>query len=516
MAAATFQVCSPEVTLLADLSAQRPWTADLVGWLGRVGSAERPIGWASPAEPDEPPSELTALLARGAVLRQRTGAAVGLLAVHLDSWPDGGAGAAAAWTSVGTRVLLGPDAVRRAGAGLLPADADGLLAAVLGDTGRAQQVSRGPARAGAGPAQAGAGRSVMFVSSNGAGMGHLTRLLAMARRCGPGISPVFVSMSQAVSVVDSEGYPWEYIPSRGDLGIGNRRWNVLFERRIRELLQRRRPDAVVFDGTYPYDGLLAAAAELPGTRLVWSRRGMWRAGAPGAQLARSYRFDLVLEPGELAATHDHGATASRDDALRVGPVTLLDPDEQVDRADAARVLGVDPDRTTALVTLGAGNINDLSSDLGLMVRRLAADPDLQVVLTRPVIAGEAGPVADRVRPVSVYPISRYLAVVDFAIAASGYNSFHELVGAAVPAAFVPNMATALDDQLGRARWAQESGAGLCLPEVTPATVDAVAERLTDPAVRAALAARCLELRRPNGAGEAMAAVARMLDRAVVR
>jgi predicted glycosyltransferase len=53
----------------------------------------------------------------------------------------------------------------------------------------------------------------------------------------------------------------------------------------------------------------------------------------------------------------------------------------------------------------------------------------------------------------VFPISRYFRALDFAVAAAGYNSFHELVGFGVPTAFVPNPSMPLDDQPARARWA---------------------------------------------------------------
>ncbi len=347
---------------------------------------------------------------------------------------------------------------------------------------------------------------VLFVSSNGAGMGHLTRLMAMARRRGDAVRPLFASMSQAVPVVGQEGFGWEYIPSRGDLGIGPRRWNTLVERRMTALLRRERPAALVFDGTYPYDGVLDAAAAVGGIRLVWSRRGMWRPGRGQRQLHRSAQFDLVVEPGELAAEDDRGATATRTDAVRVGPVTLLDAQEQVGREEAARALGVDPERPTALLTLGAGNINDISSDLGRFVSRLLAEPGLQVVLTRPLIADDVAAFGERVHGVSVYPVSRYFRAVDLAVAASGYNAFHELVQFGVPTAFVPNTATAMDDQEGRARWAERTGAALCLTEVTDAEVDRVVGALADPGRRAQLSARCAELARPNGAGQAMATV----------
>lgn len=351
---------------------------------------------------------------------------------------------------------------------------------------------------------------VLFVSSNGAGMGHLTRLMAMARRRGDAVRPLFASMSQAVPVVGGEGFGWEYIPSRGDVGMGPRRWNVLLERRMTALLRRERPDALVFDGTFPYDGVLDAAETVGGIKLVWSRRGMWRPGLGRRQLQRAARFDLVVEPGELAAAADRGASAARGDALRVGPVTLLDAAEQVGRAEAARVFGVDPDRPTALVTLGAGNINDISSDVGRFVGRLLDEQGLQVVLTRPVIADDEARFGERVHGVSVYPVSRYFRAFDFAIAASGYNAFHELVQFGVPTAFVPNTSTAMDDQEGRARWAEQAGVGLCVDEVTEAQVDRVVTALADPVRRLRLASRCGELAQPNGAGAAMAAVESLL------
>jgi UDP:flavonoid glycosyltransferase YjiC (YdhE family) len=357
---------------------------------------------------------------------------------------------------------------------------------------------------------------VLLVSSNGAGMGHLTRLMAMARRRSPQVRPLVASMSQAVPVVGDEGFGWEYIPSRGDLGLGPRRWNVLLERRMTALLRRERPDALVFDGTFPYDGVLDAAATVGGIKLVWSRRGMWRPGLGSRQLRRSGRFDLIVEPGELATERDRGATADRTDAVRVGPITLLDAAEQVDREQAAAMLGVDPARPTALLTLGAGNINDISSDLGRFVARLLDETDLQVVLTRPLIADDTGRFGDRVHGVSVYPVSRYFRAVDFAIAASGYNAFHELVQFGIPTAFVPNTSTAMDEQEGRAVWAAQAGVGLCLREVTEAEVDRVVGVLADAERRAGFARRCQEVARPNGAGPAMAAVEQLIGRSPLR
>ena len=350
----------------------------------------------------------------------------------------------------------------------------------------------------------------MYVSSNGAGMGHLTRLMAMARRRSPGVRPYVVSMSRAVPVVADEGLDYEYIPSRDDLGIGARRWRLIFTERFAEVLLRERPDVVVFDGVYPYEGLLASRSVLPDVRLVWSRRAMWRPGLGHRQLASSAVFDLVIEPGELAHGLDVGATAGRGDALRVGPVTLLDHSDLVPRVEAAAALGVDPDRPTALVTLGVGAINDVESDLGRVVQALASVPGLQVVVTRPAIAASDVGLPQGVRGVSIYPISRYLRAVDLAVAAAGYNSFHELVGHGVPTAFVANTATGMDDQGARARWAAQAGVGIDLPALDAAGVQRVVNELGHPQRRAAMAANLARVRQPNGAAAAQAAVEALL------
>ena len=351
---------------------------------------------------------------------------------------------------------------------------------------------------------------VMYVSSNGTGMGHLTRLMAMARRRSPGVRPYVVSLSRAVSVVRDEGLDYEYIPSRDDLGIGARRWRMLFAERFAEVLLRERPDVVVFDGVYPYYGLLASRSVLPDVRLVWSRRAMWRPGLGGVPLASSSVFDLIIEPGELAAELDAGATVGRTDAVHVGPVTLLDDTDLLPRAQAAAALGVDPNRPTALVTLGVGALKDVESDVAQVVRGLLGVEGLQVVVTRPAIAVADAGLPDGVQGVSLYPISRYLRAVDLAVASAGYNSFHELVASAVPTAFVANTKTGTDDQAARARWAEQAGVGIDVPVLDAAGVRRVVHELGDAERRAAMSHALGAARQPNGAAAAQAAVEGLL------
>ena len=356
-------------------------------------------------------------------------------------------------------------------------------------------------------------RRLLLVSTNGTGVGHLMRLMALARHAPEDVEPLFLTFSTGGQVVDDAGHLVEYLATRQTVGAIAVDWHPMLRERVNELVERYDVRAIVFDGTWPYQGLLDAAADQPQCRLVWSRRAMWKAGVTNDVLdLETDRFDLVIEPGELAEDEDRGATVGhRRHAVRVGPMTYLGLEDLLAGEQARRELGLDPDRPAALVNLGAGNINDVTSLVGRVVARLAAEPDLQVCVTRSIIADRASDLPDNVRTISVYPLARYLRAFDLAVVASGYNSFHELTLAAVPTAFVPNLDTASDDQAARSRYAERVGIGLHLPDPSDADLDRAVRALTDPDRRRRMHERAVARRRDNGAPDAMRALVAALD-----
>ena len=167
-------------------------------------------------------------------------------------------------------------------------------------------------------------------------------------------------------------------------------------------MTRLRPAVVVFDGTWPYNGIPRVRDAYPEARGVVAT-GMWRQGKNAEQLGRAAWFDEVLAPGELAEPYDRGATSDAG-GVRVGPVTLLDTHELDDRETARRALGLPLDRPVALVTLGAGNINDTSHETGAVVaalRRLG----VEICVTQTEIAESNRTRAD-VHVVREFPLSR--------------------------------------------------------------------------------------------------------------
>jgi hypothetical protein len=339
---------------------------------------------------------------------------------------------------------------------------------------------------------------VLFATSNGTGLGHLNRAMAIARRLPEGVETRIFTLSQAIPAVVRAGFRVDYHPSyRRPASGSDWQWNLRLRRRLEALLEEFGPDLVVFDGVHPYRALTHVLSRSGAPRSLWCRRPLWREGSSAAPLRRTGAFDAVLEPGELAAELDAGPTvARREEAIGVDPIVLLDPGELLSRERAATELGLDPGRPTALVNLGQGGAVD--DAVARTLRALSASGELQVAALQSSIAADLEVPGDVVHLRSTFPMSRYFHAFDLAVAAAGYNAFHELIAFGVPALFVP-MPRLTDDQPARARWAERAGCGLAVAGPDDPGLEQRLGRLLDAGERERIAVACAVRFPGNGA-----------------
>jgi Glycosyltransferase family 28 C-terminal domain len=350
-------------------------------------------------------------------------------------------------------------------------------------------------------------RRVLFLSSDGVGMGHLSRLLAIARRCRPPLQPVFVTMSQAARVVHDMGFLVEYLPYHGYLGCDIYRWNKYLRNELNELIAFYQAAVVICDFNSPFQGVIDAAADNPDIWFVWCRRGMWRPGAGLKFIERERHFQVVLEPQDLAGVVDAGPTIrSRDRTRVVPPIRLLDHAEMLPCELARRELGLDLDRPAIIIQLGSGNNYDYNAVQRLALQHLLAHSDVQVVVAEWLMADRPLALPPGVVNLRRFPLARWFHAFDAAISAVGYNSYHELIFAGLPTLFVPNENPSQDDQLARARYADRHGLGLCVRAHEIYRLIPALDRLLDPSERQAIATRCAALDVRNGAADAAAMV----------
>ncbi|WP_263263882.1 hypothetical protein [Pseudomonas sp. RIT-PI-S] len=295
----------------------------------------------------------------------------------------------------------------------------------------------------------------MFLPINGAGLGHLTRCLAIARQLRqrqPEAQVIFVTTSIAVPIVQRFGFICHHISPFSLCGLDSREWNRLLGDTIEVLMRLYRPSVFVFDGSAPYAGLRRLIRRHRAVRFAWVRRQGYKPCVDPTQLARQeVLFERVLLPSEPFEEQRRQPDAR---VCTLAPVLLLERGECLNREEAALRLGVGAalraGKRFVYVQLGAGNINETGELLEHVVAVLEQRGYAVVIGASPIALAVQAPVGAALC-ISDYPNSRYFPLFDFAVLAAGYNSVCEAVGMGLPAIFVPNPATLADDQLARAR-----------------------------------------------------------------
>jgi len=238
---------------------------------------------------------------------------------------------------------------------------------------------------------------------------------------------------------------------------------------------------------------------------IWIKRGGEKDENIAAQRREMEKqFDTIIIPGEAGAT----VQENEGKHVYVNPILHLDREELWSREEVRTYLKIPKDKKVAYIQLGAGNINDINSDINRIVTEIRKHDDVVMVLGESLIGNELKIIEDDIILIKDYPNSKYFNGFDFAVSACGYNTFHELVYFGVPTLFLPNMNTKTDDQYGRAMKVQNVDGGVVLTdfEQLPAAIDV----LCDSERNAQMRENLKTLMETNGANEAAQAISERL------
>jgi hypothetical protein len=342
---------------------------------------------------------------------------------------------------------------------------------------------------------------VMMVTSNGEGFGHLTRMLAVARRLPPETQVFFFTACNRVDLVRQEGHAVDLVVSHRAHGLDEVSWQAWLREELLLAVRAFRPDVVVFDGSVPYSGLLSVAADRPDVAWVWMRRGLWRDDK--RHIARlGVQFNEVIEPGEFCAGEDVGDSAlQRDRVVPVGPILLVDPAARLDPAAARAELDAPADAVCIAVQLRGRDPSEAAVRRRILAR-LAATPGVHVVDIRPPTASGRDDVHPGVVVRDLFPMARWSRGFDLLVANAGYNTVHECIHGGVPALFVPSEAPGMDDQTMRAVYAEACGLALTLRPKELFRLDTVLDAAVSDGFRTEARRRAERIPFVDGAAEA--------------
>jgi UDP:flavonoid glycosyltransferase YjiC (YdhE family) len=354
---------------------------------------------------------------------------------------------------------------------------------------------------------------VAFYAVNGLGLGHVTRLVSIARalrRLHPQVEVLFLTSSEADHVIFREGFAAVKLPSkslREQVGLQKARYLKLVQTVTWNTLAAFEPDVLVVD-TLP-----AGSFEELVPVLRWRQKNVFvfreqKPEAAGAALLQATLplYDLVLVPHADARVV--GPVPEPEKLTAVGPILIREPGELPTREAARRSLGLPADGTLIYASFGGGGDPDGAAALQVAHQAVAKLPQARLVVGVGPLMRQLPELPGATLLVGRYPALDFLPAFDAAVTAAGYNAVHELLLAQVPAVFVP-FERGLDDQARRAHELEAAGAGLTVPLLEPQALARALESLLDPRKAKAQRAAGAKLVPKNGATAAARAIAEL-------
>jgi hypothetical protein len=311
---------------------------------------------------------------------------------------------------------------------------------------------------------------------------------------------VFVTTMPTLHLLSDEGFLTYHMPPRYKYSeMEPRVWNTLIEEMIDNVFSLHRPKMFIFDGAFPYRGMLNSIKNKSEMTKIWMRRGMFKVDSRPIPSASINHFDAIIRPGDSSASESVEEVEHDAKLITCNPITLLDDQEFAQKGELRRRLGIPAQALVCYLQLGAGKINDISDEINFSLDSLSKHPQVITVVGESILGNRISYNHPSVRILRDYPNSMFFQDFDFAILAGGYNSFHEAIQSSLPTICYPNLKTGTDDQLARSLIAEDAGCMIVIRKRDRTSISAAIDRIIDEKVREKMRLSASLLGRENGA-----------------
>jgi UDP-N-acetylglucosamine--N-acetylmuramyl-(pentapeptide) pyrophosphoryl-undecaprenol N-acetylglucosamine transferase len=355
---------------------------------------------------------------------------------------------------------------------------------------------------------------ILFYAANGLGLGHVTRLLAIAtamREQSPFAQFLFLTTSEADNVIYSQGFASVKLPSRSALaktGLRPRVFNKLTNTVVTNTIAAFNPAIMVVD-TFP----AGASQELLST-LNWEMRRafVFRAQQPGRMADPFFQaalsaYDLCIIPHKEGS--ENLPVPGNVRQKWTGEIFIRSRDRALGKEQARAALGLPIEGKVMYVSFGGGGDEEISRALHVT---LEAAKDLEwtiAVADAPLQALKALDISGQnIVRIRHYPMAECFNAFDAAVSAGGYNTVAELIHFGIPSIIIP-FPRGLDDQFARADALSNSGAAL-RGDLQVERMRRQIDELVNEGNAKAISERAKELIPGNGASSAAEAILSLL------
>lgn len=334
---------------------------------------------------------------------------------------------------------------------------------------------------------------LLFYAINGTGMGHLTRLLAVARSVRDILGGLDIAFDiRFLTSSEASDLAWDFpvykLPSKTvarEVGLEPAGFEGSCKLLVGNLLASFSPDILVVDtlpqGSYREISFIRDYVK----RMVYIDRHKDLSLVSNPLFQKHVAlYDLILVPDyESQADRYLHPPECLERRKFVGPIHGYCPSTALQRGEVRDLYGVEPGQR--LIYLSGGGGSDSRDFLAEVALRLSQDPDNFVLVGwGPLHRGKC-PYRPNLIPLFRADARDYFPGIDAAISAAGYNSYQELLAAGVPTVFYPQP-KGMDRQDERVQQGVREGWHLMLSQQDPVLACQALSKLFEEDVREAL------------------------------
>ncbi|AFM03795.1 putative glycosyl transferase [Bernardetia litoralis DSM 6794] len=322
---------------------------------------------------------------------------------------------------------------------------------------------------------------VLFYTVNGLGLGHLTRCLSIARQLkkqDSSLVPLFFTSSEGSHLLYQEGFAYYKVPSKTiarETKLLKRNLAISYSEILTSIVNTYRPVALVVD-TFPL-GSMNDLLSVLGLPLKWKKFFIHREqmNMDRNKIETQNFYDYIIAPHSKGNAKVPVPRGKKEDLFWSNEILIREKSELQSREEVRKKLGVKEDENLLLINMGGGGDTTTTEnykqifDLILSSTSLLRQKKIRLFVPEPPLNSvhELKEIFSKLPSSTIsfshFPLMELMPALDFAISATGYNTFHELLACGIPTIFIPKV-RGYDDQYGRARRAFDAKAALFLEE----------------------------------------------------
>ena len=307
----------------------------------------------------------------------------------------------------------------------------------------------------------------VFFPTNGVGLGHAQRCLQIATAMEDKENIVFSAFPSCLPMLQTRGFDCLPMVSKSEFHSDQYANDLLNYVRLGQVLGAG--DRFVFDGGYVFDSVYRSILEKQ-LSAVWIRRGLWRPGqATLTPIERQKVFDCVIVPDEPLEELNL-SSALEGPVQRVGPILQYQPLGKDQRSNIrGRLKKTVWQWLQETCDFNAGGRCCRRPHGAIAITLCPVEQQRRLFASDRCLAKCKG-FSGHFRLAKHPGCQNHNAAVlcqaaDLVVSATGYNSFNEILYHKIPAIFIPQIASYMDDQEKRATAAAERGVAVAvMPE----------------------------------------------------